>query len=56
MNPDLRLVLVDEGSVLDAEGRAAVAEWARETDVLVLMACVGEGGAGVVIEDGEVVR
>jgi hypothetical protein len=56
LKPELRVLLVREGSLLDDEARAALEADAREHDFVVLMECVGAGdGSGIVIEDGEVV-
>jgi hypothetical protein len=57
LKPDLRVLLVREGSLLDKDSRAALEEAAKANDFVVLMECVGAiDGAGVVIEDGEVVK
>jgi len=55
-NPDLRLLLIREGSLLDADSLAEVARVAEAHDVQVLIERVGDLGAGVgvVIEDGSV--
>lgn len=56
MKPDLRVLLVREGSLLDDEARAALEADAKANDFVVLMECVGAGdGTGIVIENGEVV-
>lgn len=58
LKPELRVLLVREGSLLDADARRALEEDAEANNFVVLMETVGEaiGGdnAGVVIEDGEV--
>jgi len=55
LNPELRLVLVRDGSLLDADALAAVSKWAEEQDVQILMERVADGEpVGIVIEDGEV--
>lgn len=57
LKPQLRVLLVREGSLLDKEARAALEEAAKANDFVVLMETVGEiDGAGVVIEDGEVAK
>jgi hypothetical protein len=55
-NPELRLILIREGSLLDADALAEVARVAEAHDVQVLIERVGDLGAGVgvVIEDGSV--
>jgi predicted ATP-dependent endonuclease of OLD family len=56
LKPELRVLLVREGSLLDDEARAALEADAKANDFVVLMECVGTGdGSGIVIEDGEVV-
>lgn len=53
LNPDLRVMLIDEGSELDSESRALVADLAEKQGYQVWMARVDESGAvGFVIEDG----
>lgn len=57
LNPKLRVVLVRDGSLLDATAMRTVAEWAEASDMQVLMERVADGTpAGIVIEDGEVVE
>lgn len=56
MKPELRVLLVREGSLLDDEARAALEADAKAHDFVVLMECVGPGdGSGIVIENGEIV-
>jgi hypothetical protein len=56
LNPKLRVVLVRDGSLLDADSLKLVSEWAEANDMQVLMERVADGNpTGVVIEDGEVV-
>lgn len=56
MNPQLRLVLIRDASLLDAQSMALVAQMAEEKDALVILERVGDADPGaVVIEDGEVV-
>jgi len=55
LNPQLRVMLIDEGSELDADSLALVAEMAEANDFQVWVARVDEGGeAGFVIVDGSV--
>ncbi len=55
MQPELRLVLIRDASLLDDASMALVAEMAEKHDALVVLERVGDGDAGaVVIEDGEV--
>ena len=55
LNPQLRLIVSREGSMLDDDALRAVAEMAAERDVKVLLERVGQGDeVSVVIEDGEV--
>ena len=56
LKPDLRVLLVREGSLLDNEARAALEADAKANDFVVLMEVVGNGdGSGITIEEGEVV-
>jgi hypothetical protein len=56
MNPKLRVLLVRDGSLLDAEGLAALGEIAEANDAQVWIERVADGEAcGIVIEDGCVV-
>lgn len=53
LNPDLRVMLIDEGSELDSSSRALVTEMAEKNGYQVWMARVDETGkVGFVIEDG----
>ncbi len=55
-NPDLRLILVRDGSLFDDENMKLLAEIAEEHDVQVLVERVRtDGEVGIIIEDGEVV-
>lgn len=56
-NPLLKVLLVRDGSALDSEGMALIAEMATAADAQVWVERVSEDGAGVqvMIEDGEVV-
>ena len=55
LKPELRVLLVREGSLLDEEAKAALEADAKANDFVVLMECVGAGdGTGIVIEDGEI--
>ena len=54
LNPKLRVLLIRDGSLLDAESLAIVAEMAQAAGAQVWLERVGKGAGGVVIEDGEV--
>jgi hypothetical protein len=56
LNPDLRVMMIDEGSELDSEHMAMLEEIASARDYQVWVARVdeGEGGVGFRIEDGMV--
>lgn len=55
LNPDLRVMLIDEGSELDSDSLAAVAKLAEARDYQVWCCRVEESGkVGFVIEDGAV--
>lgn len=54
LNPDLRVVIVRDGSLLDADGLRMVAEWAEAKSMQVWIERVADGTTtGIVIEDGE---
>lgn len=56
-NPTLRVMLVREGSLLDAESMTLLAEVADEWDAQLIVERVTDGnGVGITIEDGEVVK
>ncbi|MBL0245576.1 MAG: AAA family ATPase [Rhodoferax sp.] len=56
-NPKLRVMRIMDGSLLDEENLALVAESAEANDMQVWVERVGRGdGMGVVIEDGEVIE
>jgi len=55
MNPQLRVIRITDGSLLDAENMALINEMAAEHDFQVWIERVDESGTcGVVIEDGQV--
>lgn len=56
LNPKLRVLLVREGSALDAEALAEVDRWAADNDMQVWLERVGATATatGVIIEDGEI--
>lgn len=57
LNPDLRVLLIRDGSLLDADSMAALAEIAKEADAQIWIERVGDGEeVGIVIEDGEVLE
>jgi DNA repair exonuclease SbcCD ATPase subunit len=56
-NPDLRVLRITDGSLLDSESMAIIQAMADERDYQVWIERVDEsGGVGVVIEDGKVAR
>lgn len=57
MNPELRVLLVRDGSLLDGDSLEAMAKLAKDADAQVWIERVGKGDeVTVVIEDGEVVE
>ena len=54
MNPTLKVLVVHEGSLLDDAGLAAIQSQAKEKGYQLWIECVGEGGVGIVIEEGKV--
>jgi predicted ATP-dependent endonuclease of OLD family len=56
-NPELRVMLIKDGSLLDTKSVNMIAEMAQEQDFQVFMEVVDTSGkVGIYIEDGEVVR
>lgn len=55
LNPELRVIRIDEGESLDSEALAHIAELAAEHDYQVWISRVDESGkSGIIIEDGMV--
>lgn len=53
LNPNLRAIIIRDGSLLDADNRKVIDEIAREHDFLVLMEVVDENApGGILFEDG----
>jgi hypothetical protein len=56
-NPELRVMLIKDGSLLDSKSVNVIAEMAHANDFQVFLECTDTSGKmGVYIEDGEVVR
>ncbi len=56
LNPDIRVIRISDGSLLDSTNMARLAEMAQEHDCQVWIERVDESGhVGFVIEDGSVV-
>lgn len=57
-NPELRILLIRNGSLLDKKHRGILAQWASKNDCQIWLEVVSEDGAGcsVVISDGLVVE
>ncbi len=57
LNPKIRVILIRDGSLLDADNMRIIGEMAEANDSQVWVERVSDGGkVGVVIEDGEVVE
>ncbi len=55
LNPELRVIRILDGSLLDADNLALISEMAREHDYQVWVEKVADGsGVGILIEDGQV--
>ncbi|MGH9811513.1 MAG: AAA family ATPase [Candidatus Acidiferrales bacterium] len=54
LNPKLKVLLIRDGSLLDARNLHLVGEMAAAAGAQVWLEVVGKGGVGVVIEDGQV--
>lgn len=56
LNPGLRVLLIQDGSLLDSSSRKIIEDLAREKDMQVWIETVDEtGSSGILIEDGEIV-
>jgi DNA repair exonuclease SbcCD ATPase subunit len=56
LNPGLRVLLIQDGSLLDSSSRKIIEDLAREQDMQVWIETVDEtGSSGILIEDGEIV-
>lgn len=56
LNPGLRVLLIQDGSLLDSTSRGIIEEIAEEQDLQVWIEVVDESrGSGVIIEDGEII-
>ena len=54
MNPELKVLLIRDGSLLDEDSLAMVGAMAEEAGGQVWLEAVGKEGVGIVIEDGQV--
>lgn len=54
MNPELKVLLIRDGSLLDEDSLATVGAMAEEAGAQVWLEVVGKDGVGIVIEDGQV--
>ena len=55
INPELRVIRVNDGSLLDKKHMAIIEKMAKEKDFQVWLECVDESGTvGIYIEDGEI--
>lgn len=54
-NPELRVLRIKDGSLLDAKSMGIMAGMAEAEDYQLIMEVVGSGGVGIEIRDGEVV-
>jgi len=56
LNPGLRVLLIQDGSLLDSTSRGIIEQIAEEQDLQVWIEVVDEiGGSGIIIEDGEII-
>lgn len=57
INPEIRVIRITDGSLLDSENMRMLEDLATEKDYQVWVECVSDGdGVGIVIEDGEVAK
>lgn len=53
-NPDLRILRITDGSLLDEDSFKLIADMAEAEDFQLWVEVVGEGAAGIIIEDGSI--
>jgi hypothetical protein len=53
-NPELRILRIKDGSLLDEDSMAIIVEMAADEDFQIWCEIVGNGGVGIIIEDGSV--
>lgn len=53
-NPKLRVLRIRQGSLLDDEGLQLLAEMAKAGDFQIWLEMVGDGGQGIIMEDGSI--
>ena len=56
LNPQIRVIRINDGSLLDKKNLALITEMAKEKDFQVWIETVGDNGVGVIIEDGKVLK
>ncbi len=55
MNPDIRVIRIEEGSLLDSDALKVIADMAKGSDFQVWVESVSDGtGSGIIIEDGQI--
>ncbi len=54
LNPELKVLRIKDGSLLDSKSLALLEELAKEANGQIWLEIVGKGGVGIVIEDGSV--
>jgi len=54
LNPEFKVLCVHDGSLLDADGLQAIETQTKDQDYQLWIEVVGEGGAGILIEEGQV--
>lgn len=53
-NPELRVLRIKDGSLLDDDSMKLISDMAREDDFQLWIEVVGDGGVGVIMEAGEI--
>ena len=56
LNPTIRVIRVNDGSLLDSDNLQLISEMAKDQDMQIWVEMVNDGGVGVIMEDGLVLK
>ena len=56
LNPKIRVIRINDGSLLDKKNLALITQMAKEKDFQIWVETIGDNGVGVIIEDGKVLK
>lgn len=54
LNPTIRVIRVNDGSLLDSDNLQLISEMAKDQDYQIFLETVGDNGVGIIMESGEV--